>query len=116
MTHKPIALPPNVPETEFSRPFAQGMADRMAMSYFKYGAVAEAYPKRVNAIASLRQRLDWYERTGNTEYLMDAANFAMIEFMHPRHPDAHFKAEDSARSPGRMWHGEIDPLHDGNKL
>jgi hypothetical protein len=92
-----------IPNTEFSPPFVQGMADRMAVSYCKYGAVAEAYPARVDAIASLKKRLDRYAEDGNTEWLMDVANFAMIEFMHPRHPQAHFKATDTYESPGRVW-------------
>jgi hypothetical protein len=105
-----------IPATEFSCPFVQGMADRMAVSYCKYGAVAQAYPSRVDAIASLKQRLERYERDGNTEWLMDVANFAMIEFMRPRHPKAHFRATDSKESPGRKWHGEIDANQLPNRL
>jgi hypothetical protein len=92
-----------IPGTEFSEPFAQGMRDRMGVSYCKYGAVADAYPQRLDAIASLKKRLERYEADGNTEWLMDVANFAMIEFMHPRHPQAHFRATDSHESPGRVW-------------
>lgn len=110
-----IKLPPNVPLSEFSDAFTQGMADRMAVSYCKYGAVKDAYPSRVDAIASLKKRLERYEETGNTEWLMDVANFAMIEFMHPRHPDAHFRATDSRESPGRQWSGEVDPSQRGNR-
>jgi len=113
--------------SEVSNRFLQGMVDRMTMSRHKYGPVADAYPHKVDAIGSLLIRLIRYlgakrfqeaceealfkapyvesaphRRTnGNTEYLMDVANFAMIEFMLPRHPDAHFKAEDSSQSPGR---------------
>lgn len=97
-----IKLGAGVPATEFSLEFVQGMADRMAMSYFKYGAVAEAYPTKVDAIASLRKRLERYEETGNTEWLMDVGNFAMIEFAHSRHPQAHFEAKDIG-GPGRVW-------------
>lgn len=94
-----------VPGSEFSPSFVQGMYDRMGMSYIKYGRVAEAYPEKVDAIASLRVRLERYAETGNTEWLMDVANFAMIEFMRPRHPKAHFKTTDSHESPGREWFG-----------
>lgn len=103
-----------VPDSEFSREFVQGMLDRMGMSYYKYGLVSEAYPNRVDAIASLRQRLEKYERTGNTEFLMDVGNFAMIEFMRPRHPKAHFRATDSKESGGRKWVGEVDPSQRAN--
>ena len=110
-----IKLPPTVPPSEFSDSFAQGMADRMAVSFCKYGAVKDAYPSRVDAIASLKKRLERYERDGNTEWLMDVANFAMIEFMHPRHQEAHFRPTDSKESPGRVWRGEIDPSQRGNR-
>jgi len=111
-----IGFPPNVPTSEFSEQFAQGMADRMAVSFCKYGAVADAYPHRVDAIASLKKRLEKYEQDGNTEWLMDVANFAMIEFMHPRRPEAHFRATDSKESPGRKWHGETDALQLPNDI
>lgn len=98
-----VKVPAAVPATEVSDVFVQGMADRMSVSFCKYGAVAEAYPSRVDAIASLEKRLAKYKETGNTEWLMDVGNFAMIEFMHPRHPDAHYRPTDSKESPGRTW-------------
>ena len=88
--------------SEFSFPFVQGMANRMAVSFHKYGAVADAYPHRMDAVASIAQRVAKYQETGNTEWLMDVANYAMIEYLHPRHPDAHFSATDSDASPGRI--------------
>jgi len=90
------------PATEFSKQFVQGMANRMAVSYHKYGKVADGFPANIDAIASLQARLAKYAETGNTEWLMDVANFAMIEFMHPRHKGAHFEGTDSDQSPGRV--------------
>lgn len=87
--------------TEFSTDFVQKMKNRMLVSYMKYGAIKDAYPEKVDAVASLKLRLDKYAETGNTEWLVDAANFAMIEFMHPRHQDAHFRGTDAGESPGR---------------
>lgn len=85
------------PETEFSVEFVQQMANRMAVSFHKYGLVADAHD-RCDHIASLQQRLDLYRETGNTEWLVDVANFAMME--HMKHPDQ-FRATDSDESPGR---------------
>lgn len=93
-----------VPKSEVSKSFLQGMAARMGVSFYKYGKVKDAYPKKVDAIESLKVRLAKYEEDGNTEWLMDVANFAMIEFMHPAHPDAHFAPQDSDTSPGRQGH------------
>jgi len=73
----------------------------MAVSYHKYGRVADAYPFHIDALKSLHDRLREYEQTGNTEFLIDAANFAMIEFMRPAREDAHYRATDSGESPGR---------------
>src|SRR4051812_17365910 len=90
-----------IPQSEFSEPFVQGMRERMAVSYYKYGAIKDGFPHKVNALESLRMRIDKYHDTGNTEFLIDVANFAMIEFMLPGHPRAHFKSTDSNESPGR---------------
>jgi hypothetical protein len=88
-------------ETEFSNDFIDKMKNRMIISYFKYGKVKDNYGKiHVNAVENLKKRLEKYEETGNTEWLVDAANFAMIEFMYPQHENAHFKATDSRESPG----------------
>lgn len=110
-----LTLPDSCPDTEVSIPFMQGQVDRMAMSYHKYGAVADAKGK-VDEVQTLLLRLAKYAGTnavreaveglpelpksGNTEFMMDVANFAMIEYMH-RGPRK-FKATDSKESPGRV--------------
>ena len=88
-------------ETEFSAKFIELMQNRMIVSFYKYGKVVEAYPHKVDAIGSMTERLLKYAETGNTEWLVDAANFVMIEFMYPRHPHAHFEGTDDDASPGR---------------
>lgn len=90
------------PESEVSEEFLQAMAARMDVSFHKYGAVKDAYPHTLDAVGSLLDRIKQYQETGNTEWLVDAGNFAMIEFMHPGHPKAHFRATDSDESPGRV--------------
>jgi hypothetical protein len=85
--------------TEVSEQFLQGMADRMSVSFYKYGPVKTSTSDHIK---SLEQRLERYKEDGNLEWLMDAANFAMIEFMVPRHPQAHYSPTDSSESPGRV--------------
>lgn len=89
-------------ESEVDERFLQGMVDRMMMSLHKYGPLTQAFPDKVDAISSIHQRLREYAKTGNTEFLMDAANFAMIEFMLPRREGAFFKPTDDGASPGRI--------------
>lgn len=88
-------------ETEFSAEFVRYMQNRMIVSFHKYGPIKEAYPHKVDAIGSMQERMRKYAETGNTEWLLDAANFLMIEFMLPRHPTAHFRGTDDEESPGR---------------
>jgi hypothetical protein len=95
--------PQSVPITEINEEFIQGMLNRMATSYFKYGKVSDAYPLKVNAFKSMEDRLKLYKTTKNKEYLIDAANFLMIEFMLPSIFGTFFKATDSDGSPGRVW-------------
>lgn len=87
--------------TEFSEDFVKGMRERMVVSFYKYGHVGDAYPHKVNAVTSLTDRLRKYADTKNTEFLIDAANFAMIEFMFPSVDGAFFAGTDDDQSPGR---------------
>lgn len=56
--------------------------------------------KLVDALKSAELCVDKYRKTGNTEYLCDAANYLMFEFMYPQVPGAYFKATDSKDSAG----------------
>lgn len=85
---------------DFSEGFIQKMKNRILMSHYKYGWMKDSYPELADAVACLKQRLELYKKTGNKEHLVDVANFAMIEYMYPRHPNAHFEATDSDASPG----------------
>jgi len=88
-------------KTEYSTAFDELRKNRMYVSHFKYGFIKpNAQNHCVDYIETLEKRLKAYKETGNTEFMADIANFAMIEFMYPQHPKAHFKATDSHESPG----------------
>lgn len=90
--------------TEVDRDFLQGMINRMAISYAKYGEVKDAMRgHRVDAMKTAQLCIDAYNQDGNTEHLMDAANYLMMEFMFPQRDDARFEATDSEGSVGRVW-------------
>lgn len=91
---------------DWSNDFILGMKNRMVVSHYKYGWVSDTYGNGLaSAIESLKKRVELYEQTGNTEWLMDAANFAMIEYMYPQHPNKHFRSTDSDESPGLVGRG-----------
>jgi len=96
-----ITLRAGHPRTQYSIKFLQGMVDRVLMSYPKYGHIKDSVEKGMDPLAEVFARLRKYRETGNTEWLIDAANYCMIEFMHPSHDDAHFRSTDSGESDGR---------------
>lgn len=88
--------------------FVSGMANRMLMSSAKYGPVTADTPKRRDMMETIKLRLAKYIETHNTEFLMDIANFCVIEFTFPSFADAYFEATDSNQSPGIVTpEGEI---------
>lgn len=80
--------------------FLQRMVNRIIMSHFKYGPAKNQYPHVNEALPNIYERVKKYEETGNTEWLVDAANFCMLEYMFPSKDDAHFRETDSDESPG----------------
>lgn len=90
-----------LPPSEYSEDFDQKRKNRVAVSYHKYGSAKENFGKRlVNAIATANQCIAKYIETHNTEYLLDAGNYLMFEYMYPGFDDAYFKATDSKQSAG----------------
>lgn len=84
-------------KTEYSEQFDKIRKDMMIMSYYKYGPLKDNYGtyKCMNAIENLKIRLNKYLETGNTEYLADVANFAMLEFMNPSIEGAKYTPTDN---------------------
>lgn len=89
--------------------FVQGMMNRMGVSYHKYGSLFDAFPSRKDGITNAEQRIQLYKDTGNAEWLIDAANYLLIESLAPSHPEYHFRSTDSDESPGSVLKdGSID--------
>jgi hypothetical protein len=98
--------PDSVPEDQIDLPFIQGMLDRMAFGFHNYGH-ARRFMDRPDNLANVAIRVKKYQETLNTEFLIDAANFLMMEFMVPSLPGAHFKATEHHESPGAIVAGKL---------
>lgn len=87
----------DIMETEYSEKFDKIRKDMMVTSYYKYGPLKENYEKFrcMDALGNIEKRIQRYKETGNTEFLADAANFAMIEFMYPSIKGAKYIPTDS---------------------
>ncbi len=87
--------------SEYSTKFDELRKNRVETSYFKYGSAKKNFSTgNVNALESMKLCVEKYIETGNTEFLCDAANYLMFEFMYPQHERAHFRATDSSESAG----------------
>ena len=85
---------------DFSEDFINKMKNAIEMSHYKYGHASKTYPELAQAYKCIEERLELYRSTHNTEYLVDVANFAMLEFMFPAFTDAKYSPTDSDKSPG----------------
>lgn len=85
---------------DFSNEFINKMKNAIEMSHYKYGYMSKTYPELAQAYKCIKERLELYIETHNTEYLIDVANFAMIEFMYPSFKDSKYDPKDSDKSPG----------------
>ena len=89
-------------KSEYSEEFDNLRKNRVKVSYYKYGPARKNFGcGRVDAIGSLELCLEKFKRTGNTEHLVDVANYAMFRFMYPM-PGEFFKTTDSNQSAGTV--------------
>lgn len=84
----------------YSIRFDEQRQTRCAVSLYKYGSARKNFPDKVQALPTMERCIKKYKETKNTEYLLDAANYLMFEFMYPSIPDARFKPTDSEESAG----------------
>lgn len=86
---------------EYSDEFDRLRKNRVEMSFYKYGPVRKNFGTgNVQAIPTMELCIKKYQETGNREYLLDAANYLMFEYMFPQHHKAHFRATSSEESAG----------------
>lgn len=88
-------------KTEYSSEADNERKKLVVQSYFKYGPAAKNFGDHmVEAINSCILCMNKYEETHNKEYILDAMNYLMFEYMYPEYSDAYFKHTDSNESAG----------------
>jgi len=78
----------------WSKEYERLCKNRMIMGAFRYGFTADQPKGKYDTVQEAIHRIQAYQRTGNTEYLVDAGNMCMIEFMNGVHPTKHFAGVD----------------------
>lgn len=85
---------------DFLEEFVKKMKNAIEMSHYKYGWASKTYPELAQAYKCAAERLEAYIKTQNKEYLIDVANFAMLEYLYPAFKNAHYTPTDSDKSIG----------------
>lgn len=94
-----LNFPKSLRTNGFSIPFMQGMLNRIAFGSIRYKKINDCPVDVRDCKLRLLKCLKKYEETHNTEWLIDVANYAMLEFIKPSFSDAFFKPEDQDPTP-----------------
>ena len=88
-------------DKEYSHEADELRLNRVKTSFYKYGPAKINFgDKLVDALESHDLCIEKYKKTKNMEYLLDAMNYLMFEYMYPQEDGAFFKATDSGESAG----------------
>lgn len=89
-------------QNEYCEQFDKLRRNRVEMSFYKYGPARENFGGgRVDAVKTLELCLEAFKKDGNTEHMVDIANYAMFRYMFPMDGE-HFTATDSSGSVGTV--------------
>lgn len=87
---------------EYSTEFDKLRQNRVEVSFHKYGSARDNFAGgRVDAIKTAELCIDAFKKDGNTEHLVDAANYLMFRYMYP-YPGEYFRATGSSESVGTV--------------
>ena len=102
---------------EYSDTFDVLRKNRVEVSMHKYGSAADNFGRGlVSALGSHDLCMKKYQETGNTEYLLDAANYLMFEFMYPQLPGAFFCATSEKESAGIVGQSKNQLSHEEKRF
>lgn len=88
-------------KTEWSSEFENLMRNRLVMGAFRYGKLKPLQGSKYDRVMAIMRRAELYSETGNLEYLVDCANFALCEFVEGNHPKRHFSSVDDGEHAKR---------------
>ncbi len=83
--------------SQWSPEFERLMRNRLIMGAIRYGRFHKPGKAKYDRVASIIRRIQAYSQTGNQEYLVDAANEALCEFIEPSHPHPIWDPQDDGQ-------------------
>ena len=88
--------------TQWNPKFEKYMRNRLIMGGIRYHPFDDSRQMQWNFMQGLYKSIGQYEVTGNTEFLVDCANYCLLEFTFGTHPKKH-------------WHANDDGIHNEKK-
>ncbi len=91
-------------KTEWVPLFEKLMRNRLVMGALRYGTLERKRKigHKWDLMGAVEKKAALYNETGNTEYLVDIANYCLLEFECGSHPKKHFKALDNHHDHCKM--------------
>ena len=92
-------------KTQWSPRFEKLMRNRLIMGAIRYGTNLGTIPKKKSKhdlVYSIERRIQLYKETGNAEFLVDAANYCLLEFENETHPNFHFCSTDDGEHSKKL--------------
>lgn len=87
---------------EYSSRFDELRKNRVEVAFYKYGAARDNFGGgRVDAVATMELCIEAFKKDGNTEHMVDIANYAMFRYMYPMEGE-YFEGTDSSGSVGTV--------------
>ena len=88
-------------KTEYSEKVDEIRKKLVETSFYKYGSARNNFARGyVNALESHDLCIEKYKETKNTEYLLDAMNYLMFEYMYPQLQGAYYRSTNETESAG----------------
>jgi len=83
-------------KSEWSPRFEALMRNRLLMGALRYGTLEQKRHRKApyDLMGAIKEKLRLHDETGNDEYLVDIANYCLLEFEIGHHPNKHFHALD----------------------
>lgn len=82
-------------ESNWSPEFERLCRNRLMMGCLRYGHMDEQRTNhKWDVLKAIGAKVQAYELTGNTEHIVDAANYCQLVFVLDPHPTKHFSALD----------------------
>lgn len=83
--------------SEWSPKFERLMRNRLIVGAIRYGRLGANGKPDYDRCEMVRDRIRRYEETGNLEFLVDAANGCLLEFVEGKHPNRHLQSDETVK-------------------